>query len=577
MSDPIPAVRLDQLPRHAAQRWPDHPAIRDGERVLTFADLDARIDKAAALIAGQVGSGAMVGVTARLTPDFAIIYYAIARSGNVAVTVNPYLQGPPLAHVLRASGMALLFTDADHAERLDTGGIECPAAEGLDQTASVHFTSGTTGFAKGVRLSHRNLTVNAAQVAAGQRLDHSSILLNHLPTYHPMHLNSAVYAGATQVLCPGDDTIAAIAAANEYRATRFFSLPVRLARLVDHPRLAEQRLDTVEAIMSGGSALSPDAATALGAHFGIPVTQGYGLAETSPLTHTDPYEAPRIGSVGTLVPETECRIIDTSSKAEVKPGERGEVQLRGPQVMAGYLDPATPTGIDADGWLSTGDIGYQDADGYLYLVDRLSDVFKCDNFLVSPTEIERLVARHPAVRECVVVGHPDQYSGEVAHCFVVPRDATADLTQIQQGVNKDLAYFQQIRHITAVNAIPRSPNGKIARRDIRAWTRPSSTDKGEPTMVTLVNQLTVTGDVSDFERVSASMSSFMSAQPGYLNHRLLRSLRQPEVFVEIAEWQDAASHMAAVRSDAFQGLVKELGGLVAKPAPGLYEDVKLEH
>src|SRR5262249_20308968 len=280
-------------------------------------------------------------------------------------------------HILRASGMRLLFVTPELAERVEPvlGAIktvpvdttflpgrapEVPVDPGA--TVCVHFTSGTTGPAKGVRLSHRNLTVNAAQVAGGHGLDHPSVVLNHLPTYHLMHLNSAVFAGATQVLCPGDDTAAAIEAANEHRATRFYSLPVRLLRLADDPRLPELKLATVEAVMSGGSALSPAAATTLSRHFGIPVTQGYGLAETSPLTHTDRIAAPRIGSVGTVVSGTECRIVDLDSRAVLGAGERGEVQLRGPQLMSGYLDPIQPTGIDTDGWLSTGDVGYQDAD-----------------------------------------------------------------------------------------------------------------------------------------------------------------------------------------------------------------------
>jgi long-chain acyl-CoA synthetase len=298
------------------------------------------------------------------------------------------------------------------------------------------------------------------------------VILNHLPTYHLMHLNSAVSAGATQVLCPGDDTVAAIDAANAHRATRFYSLPVRLLRLADDPRLPELKLASVEAIMSGGSALSPAAAGRLSEHFGLPVTQGYGLAETSPLTHTDRIGAPRIGSVGTVVTGTGCRIVDVESRAVLASGERGEVQVRGPQVMSGYLDPTQPTGIDADGWFSTGDVGYEDEDGYLFLVDRLKDVFKCDNWLVSPTEIEQVVGKHPAVRECVVVDHPDPYRGAVAHAFVVLADP-GDLDPVRDWANAQLPYYQHIQHITGVPAIPRSPNGKVQRRDIRAWVVPT--------------------------------------------------------------------------------------------------------
>jgi len=475
------------LLRRAALARPEHPAVIAGDTTLSFAELDARVDAAAAMLAGTVGTGAVVGVPGTLTPEFAVLFYAVARSGNTVVTVNPFLRGEPLAHILHASGMRLLFVTPELAERVEPFGldprtvpVDAPFPPGrapelpvdLDATVCVHFTSGTTGPAKGVRLSHRNLTVNAAQVAAGHGLDHTSVVLNHLPTYHLMHLNSAVFAGATQVLCPGDDTAAAIEAANEHRATRFYSLPVRLLRLADDPRLPELKLATVEAIMSGGSALAPAAASKLSHHFGVPVTQGYGLAETSPLTHTDRITAPRIGSVGTVVAGTGCRIVDLDSRAVLPAGERGEVQLRGPQLMSGYLDPAQPTGIDADGWLSTGDVGYQDDDGYLFLVDRLKDVFKVDNWLVSPSEIEAVLAKHPAVRECVVVDRPDSYRGAVPCAFVVLASATP-VEDISAWVNAQVPYYQQIQHISPVEAIPRSPNGKVARRDIRAWAAPT--------------------------------------------------------------------------------------------------------
>lgn len=484
----LAAVALDALPRRAALARPEHPAIISGDTTLRFAELDARVDAAAAMLAATVGTGAVVGVPGILGPDFAVLFYAVVRSGNIVVTVNPFLRGDGLTHLLRASGMRLLFVTPELAERVEPvrGDIRlipvgtpflpgrAPAVPvDLDATACVHFTSGTTGPAKGVRLSHRNLTSNAAQVAAGHGLDHTTVVLNHLPTYHLMHLNSAVFAGATQVLCPGEDTAAAIDAANEHRATRFYSLPVRLLRLADDPRLPELKLATVEAIMSGGSALAPPAAVKLADHFGIPVTQGYGLAETSPLTHTDRIAAPRPGSVGTVVAGTECRIVDVDSRAVLPAGERGEVQLRGPQLMSGYLDPAQPTGIDADGWLSTGDIGYQDIDGYLFLVDRLKDVFKCDNWLVSPSEIEAVLARHPAVRECVVVDRADGYRGAVPYAFVVLASPAA-AADIAAWVNAQVPYYQQIQHIEAVPEIPRSPNGKVQRRDVRAWAVPTT-------------------------------------------------------------------------------------------------------
>ncbi|NUR85371.1 MAG: long-chain fatty acid--CoA ligase, partial [Nonomuraea sp.] len=329
----------------------------------------------------------------------------------------------------------------------------------------IHFTSGTTGSPKAVPLTHRNLTANAAQVAAAHELAAGTVTLNHLPAYHLMHLNAAVHAGATQVLCRSTDTAEAVALANATAATRLFDLPVRLARLAADPRLPGLRLGTVQAIMSGGSALSSAVATARTNHFGSPVLQGDGLAEASPLTHCDRIADPRPGSVGPAVAGTECAITDLDTGAPLPRGKRGEVRVRGPQVMRGYLDSDEQV-VDRDGWLRTGDVGYEDADGRLYLVDRIGDVFKCDNELVAPTEVERVLLRHPDVADCVVFGVPDEYSGAVAHALIVPACPGTDLGAVMRAVNAGLPYVQELRKVEAVARIPRSPAGKVSRREL---------------------------------------------------------------------------------------------------------------
>ncbi|MFE6049469.1 class I adenylate-forming enzyme family protein [Kitasatospora sp. NPDC056446] len=502
---PAEPVVLDRLPRRAAANWPDRTALVCGERGLTFRQLDAEVDRFARAIAAALpGDGSVVGATTVLSPEFAALYYGIARAGQVIVSVNPYLPAPGLRHVLAASRTRLLFAPAallgrlaevrgqlpdlervvvldgpggaagaeTLAEFLASGeGAADPApATGVEDPGGLHFTSGTTGAPKAVVLSHRNLTVNAAQIAHAHRIDHTSVVANHLPLYHLMHLNSAVHAGATQVLCPGEDPVEALAAAERHRAVRLFSLPVRLARLAADPRLPQLGAGSLEAVLSGGSALPQAAAETLADHFGIPVLQGYGLAETSPVTHTGVIDDPRAGSVGPVVAGTECRIVEVDTRAVLGPGERGEVQVRGPQVMTGYLDPALPTGIDADGWFSTGDVGRVDEDGFLYLVDRLKDVFKHDNWLVSPVRIEEELARHPAVADCAVVDRPDGLGNGVAHAFVVVRpDGGPDvLDRIADFVNGRVAYYERIRHITALDTVPRSPNGKILRAELRS-------------------------------------------------------------------------------------------------------------
>ncbi|WHT23332.1 AMP-binding protein [Crossiella sp. CA-258035] len=492
------AEHLGRMLRRTAERYPDHIAIRTDRVELTFTELDRRVTRCARELTRLAGGrGHVIGVAAVLDPAFAIAYYAVVRSGNVVAIVNPLLREDGLRATVGASGARLLLACGEVAARARaSSAVEhvadldaVTAADGSedgsagpddagdpDDAACIQFTSGTTGRPKAVVLSHRNLVVNAAQIAEAHELDEHAISLNHLPTYHPMHLNSAVHAGALQVLCTSPSSADAIDLANRNEATHYYSLPVRLARLAADPGLPDLRLRTVGRVLSGGSALPVPAARTLSEHFGIPVLQGYGLAETSPLTHVDSPQHPRIGSVGQPVSGTECRVTDLATGQPLPAGERGEVQVRGPQLMRGYLGEPP---LEPGAWFATGDVGRIDEDGYLFLVDRLKDVFKCDNWLVAPSEIEEVLLAVPGVADAAVVDAPDPFSGAVAHAFIVVRDG-ADPTAIQTSVNARMPYYQHIRDTTVVERIPRSGIGKIQRRELRERLRPIPEEEALP-------------------------------------------------------------------------------------------------
>ncbi|USQ86674.1 acyl--CoA ligase [Streptomyces phaeoluteigriseus] len=511
---PGPAVPLDGLLRLAAERHPERVAVRDERGAVDYAGLDARADRfARALLRLTGGRPTAVGVASVLDPVFAAAFHGTSRSGNRVVLVNPLVRVPVLEHVFRTAGIEIALVSAETAVRLaavraalpelrevyvvdaDRTGppppgtrplddlltedgtaaaaLPDPAGVDLDSVVCVQFTSGTTGPPKGVRLTHRNLVANAAQAAHALGLDAGSVCLNHLPLYHVMHLDSAVYAGATQVLCHDPDPVASVAAAAEAGATHYFGLPVRLARLAADPRLAsvvpgpELRL-----VASGGSRLAPAVAARLRERLGVPVIQGYGLAELSPLSHNDRPERSKPGSVGPAVPGTECRIVDLETGAALDPGRPGEVLLRGPQLMAGYLGLPDAPDIDTAGWFHTGDVGYQDEDGWLFLVDRIKDVFKVDNELVSPSEIEQVLLQDPDVADCVVADLPDEFSGAVVWAGVVPAgEGPVDLNPIVARANALLSDHQRIRRAERLTAVPRSPNGKTERRALRERLR----------------------------------------------------------------------------------------------------------
>ncbi|WP_063763012.1 AMP-binding protein [Streptomyces rimosus] len=609
---PRPAApRVDGLLAAAAERHGDRTAIVAEGRAIGFAELERRVSSVAAGLRELLPEpGGTVAVASVLHPDFAVAYYAAMRAGQVAAVVNPLLREEGLLHVLSVSGARVALVDTVVAERLttlrdrlpelrhvvligDTRGACGPTLETLadgapepggpapDGVAALQFTSGTTGLPKAVPLTHRNLTVNAAQTAAAHQLDAASVTLNHLPTYHPMHLNSAVQAGATQVLFAGPDPADAVAAANRYGATHYYSLPVRLARLASDPSLESLALRTVARIASGGSALPVWAATRLTERFGVPVFQGYGLAETSPLTHSDDPGHPVHGSVGRPVPGTECRIVDVDTRAVLGTGEAGEVQLRGPQVMSGYLDG---TGLEDGGWFSTGDVGRIDQDGRLFLVDRLKDVFKCDNFLVAPSDVERALLAHPAVKEAVVVDLPDAYSSAVAGALLVLDAGTASAAGVLADVNPGLPYYQRVRHAAAVGAIPRNGNGKIQRRELRdlliRTVHPEPTTQtprkaADMPEFTVVNTFTLKdpAGADAFEEQFLEHVGWMRARDGFLAHQAVRDTERAGTYVNLGWWATPEDFKQVLGSETFQAHAEEFHRIVdveADPSMGVF-------
>lgn len=510
----IAGDRIDDLLGRAAHRYPDRVALRCtgfGERPeVGYAELD----RAATRLAGTLralagGTGRVIALALALDPAFPPAFFGVVRSGNVPALVNPLLRGEALAHVLALSGATvgivppelcrrirelpdrppqlsrLVLTHRDEdadlagvptvAELLDAAGPAGPepTTGPADELGCIQFTSGSTGPAKGVRLSHRNIVVNAAQVAHTHRLDHDSVVFNYLPSYHLMHLTASVAAGATHVLCRREDPADAVRDAALVGATHFYSLPMRLIRLAGAPA-APPAAPTLRALLCGGSALPAPTVDVLTDRFGVPVVQGYGLQETSPLTHFNDIDAARIGSSGTPVPGTEARIVDPDTRRVLDVDERGELEVRGPQVMLGYLGAPPGAHLSMDGWFATGDIARHDADGHLFVVDRIKDTFKRDNWLVSPTQIERVLRRHPAVADCAVVDRPHPVSGAVAHAFVIAGgagSAPADPDRIAAFVNDQVPYYERIEALELVDELPRTATGKVSRARLRTLLR----------------------------------------------------------------------------------------------------------
>jgi acyl-CoA synthetase (AMP-forming)/AMP-acid ligase II len=509
---PVPPVSLPDLVLERARERGSHPALIDGRTgaVTTYAELADAVD---GLAAGLHGLGFLRGEVAAICAptgvEFPVALFAVLRLGGSVTPMNPALTTAEMAKQLADAGAVLAFTSAEAAERVrEAGGdrlrdVLCfgderfvlltrtpgePPVAAIDPAGDVAvlpYSSGTTGAPKGVMLTHRNLVASVVAMHPVEGTTERDVTIVVLPFFHIYGLSVilclALYRGATLVVFPRFEMEEFLAAVERWRVTRLPLVPPLVLRLAREPLVERFDLSSVRVAVSGAAPLPPDLARELSERLGVLVKQGYGLTELSPASHMHPEDAgtPPPGSVGLLHANTECRLVDPVTLRDVEPGERGEVWVRGPQVMKGYLNrpEATAEMITPDGWLRTGDVGTIDGDGQLYVVDRLKELIKFRGFQVAPAELEALLLTNPAVADVAVVPKPDAESGEIPKAFVVLRpDAGAAPDELMAFVAERVASYKRVREVELVSEIPKSPSGKILRRVLveRERTRAAS-------------------------------------------------------------------------------------------------------
>ena len=492
----VPALVL----RHAA-RLGDKPALVDGPtgRTIGYRQLAAGIERVAAGLAARgFGHGDVLALFSPNLPEYALAAYGAMAAGGIVTGANPLLTPEELAGQLADAQARLLVTVPPFLDRAlaaaEAAGVEevvvigeadgatpfrelvahrHPAAlaavdPGRD-LAALPYSSGTTGLPKGVELTHASLVTNLRQSQSALDFREDDVVLAVAPFFHAVGGNvvlpCGLAAGATVVTLPRFDLGGFLQTIQEHRVTLTIVVPPVALALAGHPLVDSYDLSSLRLLGVGAAPLGAAVEQRCAERLGCTVGQGFGMTEATACIAVMRPEAPRAGSVGRLLPNTEARIVDPTSGADLGPGRTGELWVRGPQLMRGYRrrPEATAQTIDAGGWLHTGDLCYLDEDGYLYVVDRLKELIKYKGYQVAPAELEDLLLTHPAVADAAVVPRPDPEAGEIPVAHVALRgQATAE--ELLAYVAERVAPYKRVRAVRLTDSVPRSPSGKLLRR-----------------------------------------------------------------------------------------------------------------
>jgi len=501
----IPDTPLVPFVLGRVSEFPDHLAIMCGVtgKSYTYAQLaDAVNHVAAGLHAHGIRKGDVVGLVSPNLPDFPVVFYAAASIGAICSTVNPIATAEEIgaqfadSEALMIVTIPELFEKCSAAARLAStvreivvfGEVDgatpyrelfahgnTPPVVEIDpatDVAALPYSSGTSGIPKGVMLTHRNIVANLQQMQAiNEVLDSESSVLGVLPFFHiygmVVVMGGALRQGACIVSLPRFDLEQVLRVLQDHKIRMANVVPPILLAFAKHPIVANYDLSHLKYLFSGAAPLGAELASACQDRLGLTVRQGYGLTETSPVTHFHPMDDHRVvlQSVGPSAPNTECRLVDPATGEDCAPGLPGELWMRGPQVMKGYFNKpeATAACMTEDGWFKTGDIAVVDEQGWYQIVDRVKELIKYKGLQVAPAELEALLLGHPSIADAAVIPVPDPDAGEIPKAFVVLR-APLTAEEVMGFIAARVSSYKKVRQVEFVDAIPKSPSGKILRR-----------------------------------------------------------------------------------------------------------------
>ncbi|SHF97306.1 long-chain-fatty-acid--CoA ligase [Geodermatophilus nigrescens] len=506
------SFNLATILRESALTSPDKPMLLIGPTTLTYRQVDVLSGQVAAgLRAAGLRRGDSVALQLPNVPQFVLAYFGALKAGMTLVPLNPLLKAPEVAYHLSDSGAKALVTFDAFADEAVTGAAEAggvpvwvvsagqaaapadttpfdelvAAGAGADpaeveqmspeDTAVIIYTSGTTGRPKGAELTHFQAYMAASVAAETFAYREDDVSMAVLPLFHVFGLSSvmncAVRSAATLVLVPRFDVGAVLDAMEQHRVTVFCGVPTMFVALM-HADLTGRDVSALRICVSGGASIPGEVIKGFEAAYPATILEGYGLSETAAIaTFNRSAEERRVMSIGKRLWGCEVRVVD-GQDAELPRGPEhvGEIVLRGHNVMKGYLGrPDATAEAMRGGWFHTGDLGYQDDDGFFYIVDRKKDLVIRGGFNVYPREIEEVLHEHPAIREAAVIGRPDERLGEEVVAFVSLRPgATAEPADVIAFCKERLAAYKYPRDVTVVDELPKGPSGKVLKTELRS-------------------------------------------------------------------------------------------------------------
>jgi acyl-CoA synthetase (AMP-forming)/AMP-acid ligase II len=503
----IPDTTLVPFVLHRAHELRDKAAIvcAASGRALTYGELEQSIRRVAAgLHAKGLRKGDVVGLVSPNLPDFAVAFYAVTTLGAICSTVNPIATAEEIGAQFADSEAVLLITIPDLVEKCSAAARlastvkeiivfgEAPGAtpyaslfvhgdappnveiDPANDVCALPYSSGTSGIPKGVMLTHRNLVANLVQCEEAQvGMTPEDVVIGVLPFFHiygmVVIMGGALRQGATIMSMPRFDLEQFLGTLQQHRVSYANLVPPIILALAKHPVVAKYDLSSLRTIMSGAAPLGEELANACAERLGCMVRQGYGLTETSPVTHFHPFTDDRVelGSVGPGIPSTLCRLVDSDTGADVAPGDRGELWIKGPQVMKGYFNKpeATAACLTPEGWFKTGDVAVEE-NGWFRIVDRVKELIKYKGLQVAPAELEAVLLSNPLVADAAVIPVADADAGEIPKAYIVAR-GEIDAEAVMAWVAERVSPYKKVRQVEFVDAIPKSPSGKILRRLLR--------------------------------------------------------------------------------------------------------------